>query len=61
MPGQENAGYAVCKHAPMGLNFLSKNELAVKGYFYTAKNFMCPFAATHVLARFSLRLESNLE
>ena len=34
MPGQEKAGYAVPEHAPMGLNFFSKNEIndiAVKG------------------------------
>ena len=34
MPGQEKADYAVAEHAPMGLNFLSKNELAVKGNSY---------------------------
>ncbi len=30
-------------HVPMGLNFLSKNELTVKGYSYTGRKLLCPF------------------
>jgi hypothetical protein len=31
------------EHVPMGLNFLSKNKLAVKGYSYTGRKLLCPF------------------